>query len=721
MHKSLFILLFLSSYYLKSQTFSNAEIENWQKTAKNVTIIRDNYGVPHIYGKTDADVVFGLMYTQCEDDFTRVEENYLDALGKLSESLGESYFYQDVRAKMYADTLMAKENYLKSPAWLKNLLNGFADGVNYFLYKNPKVKPRILKRFEPWMPLLFTEGSIGGNITIIPIQGIKDFYEGNGMGYHVPEIPEWEQEPAGSNGFAIAPKLTKNGYPLLLINPHTSFYFRTEVHLVSEEGLNTYGAVTWGQFFVYQGFNENCGWMHTSSAADVADEYLETVEKRGKDFFYLYEGKWLPVKTRKEIIFYQTKTGKSSREITLYFTHHGPIIARKDGKWVSIRMMTEQIKAISQSYLRTKTKDVKSFESVMKLNTNSSNNTVFADQSGNIAYWHGNFMPKRNLGFNWNGILDGTTSKTEWKGFHEVKELVHIKNPPNGWIQNCNSDPFTASGNFSPLRPKYPSYMAPDEENFRGVAAIKILEKVKGEWTLDSLISAAFDPYLPGLSKIVPDLINALKEDLPSNLASPLNELKNWNFKRDSLSIATTLAIFYGENIMETARSKSGYGAKSMLKLEEYVLNHLNQSDKKAAFENAINQLSRQFGRWNIAWGEINRFQRISPDIRPVFDDQKESLPVSFTSSAWGSLAAFGSRAYAGTKKRYGTLGNSFVAVVEFGPKIKAYSIVTGGSSSNPESEHFNDQSLRYTKGQFKKVHFYKEEIDLNAVKTYHP
>lgn len=721
MHKSLFILLFLSSYYLKSQTFSNAEIENWQKTAKNVTIIRDNYGVPHIYGKTDADVVFGLMYTQCEDDFTRVEENYLDALGRLSESLGESYFYQDVRAKMYADTLMAKENYLKSPAWLKNLLNGFADGVNYFLYKNPKVKPRILNRFEPWMPLLFTEGSIGGNITIIPIQGIKDFYEGNGMGYHVPEIPEWEQEPAGSNGFAIAPKLTKNGYPLLLINPHTSFYFRTEVHLVSEEGLNTYGAVTWGQFFVYQGFNENCGWMHTSSAADVADEYLETVEKRGKDYFYLYEGKWLPVKTRKEIIFYQTKTGKSSREITLYFTHHGPIIARKDGKWVSIRMMTEQIKAISQSYLRTKTKDVKSFESVMKLNTNSSNNTVFADQSGNIAYWHGNFMPKRNLSFNWNGILDGTTSKTEWKGFHEVKELVHIKNPPNGWIQNCNSDPFTASGNFSPIRAKYPSYMAPDEENFRGVAAIKILEKVKGEWTLDSLISAAFDPYLPGLSKIVPDLINALKEDLPSNLASPLNELKNWNFKRDSLSIATTLAIFYGENIMETARSKSGYGAKSMLKLEEYVLNHLNQSDKKAAFENAINQLSRQFGRWNIAWGEINRFQRISPDIRPVFDDQKESLPVGFTSSAWGSLAAFGSRAYAGTKKRYGTLGNSFVAVVEFGPKIKAYSIVTGGSSSNPESEHFNDQSLRYTKGQFKKVHFYKEEIDLNAVKTYHP
>jgi acyl-homoserine lactone acylase PvdQ len=158
-----------------------------------------------------------------------------------------------------------------------------------------------------------------------------------------------------------------------------------------------------------------------------------------------------------------------------------------------------------------------------------------------------------------------------------------------------------------------------------------------------------------------------------------------------------------------------------MLKLEEYVLNNLSQTDKKSAFENALNQLTKQFGSWRTKWGDINRFQRISPAIRPSFDDEKESIPVGFTSSAWGSLAAFGSKAQFGTTKRYGTLGNSFVAVVEFGPKINAYSIVTGGSSSNPNSEHFNDQSLRYTRGQFKKVHFYKEEIDSNAVKTYHP
>ncbi|MFN6065266.1 MAG: penicillin acylase family protein, partial [Bacteroidota bacterium] len=312
-------------------------------------------------------------------------------------------------------------------------------------------------------------------------------------------------------------------------------------------------------------------------------------------------------------------------------------------------------------------------------------------------------------------------SNTEWKGFHTVKELVRIINPANGWIQNCNSDPFTASGKFSPERKKYPDYMAPDEENFRGVAALRILENVKGNWTLDSLVKAAFNPYLPGLAKIIPDLLKIYNGDLSSPFTDPINELSTWNFERDSLSVATSLAVFYGENIMDIARVKSGYGAKSMINLEAYVLKNLSATEKKLAFEKTINQLSSQFGTWRTKWGDINRFQRISAGIRPEFNDDLESLPVGFTSSAWGSLAAFGSKSQAGTKKRYGTLGNSFVAVVEFGPKINAHSIVTGGSSSDMNSPHFNDQSLRYTRGQFKKIHFYKNEVESNAVKTYHP
>jgi len=694
------------------------ELAFWEERAKRVTIVRDDYGVAHIYGKTDADVVFGLMYAQCEDDFPRVEENYLDALGRLSESLGESYFYQDVRARMYADTAQAKRHYAAAPRWMRDLLEAFAGGINFYLHRHPGVRPAVLKRFEPWMPLLFTEGSIGGNITIIPISGVRDFYENNQLGTRVVSIPEWEEEPPGSNGFAIGPAKTQGGHPLLLINPHTSFYFRTEVHLVSEQGLNTYGAITWGQFFVYQGFNSHCGWMHTSGDADVADEYLETVEKRGDTYFYLYEGKWRPVRTRREVIVWYKDGKKFQRELTLYFTHHGPVIARKDGKWVSIRMMSEQVKALSQSFLRTKANGLKEFEAVMKLNTNSSNNTVFADNAGNIAYWHGNFMPRRDIGFAWDKPVDGSTSRTEWQGFHSLREIVRIVNPPNGWLQNCNSDPFTAAGKDSPRRGDYPAYMAPDEENFRGLAALRLLENMRGNWTLDSLVKAAFDPYLPGFARIIPDLVTSVKDP---DLAEPLGFLSSWNFERDSLSVATSLAIFYGEQIMEMARRQSHPDSQSILWLEKVVLERLDAGVKGAAMRSALQELIRLYGSWKIPWGNINRFQRIQPDIRPRFDDEKESIPVGFTSSAWGSLAAYGARTQSATRKRYGTLGNSFVAVVEFGPRVNAYSIVTGGASGNSLSPHFNDQSLRYTQGKFKKVHFHPEEVAAHTQRKYHP
>jgi len=162
---------------------------------------------------------------------------------------------------------------------LKELCNAFADGINYYLHTHPQVRPKLLTRFEPWMPMYFSEGSIGGDIERISTRKIKAFYEGN------MEIPEAElisfekekemAEPQGSNGIAISGKLTQSGNAMLLINPHTSFYFRGEVHVVSEEGLNAYGAVTWGQFFVYQGFNEKTGWMHTSTYTDVMDEFKE--------------------------------------------------------------------------------------------------------------------------------------------------------------------------------------------------------------------------------------------------------------------------------------------------------------------------------------------------------------------------------------------------------------------------------------------------------------
>jgi acyl-homoserine-lactone acylase len=251
------------------------------RQAKNVTIIRDNWGVPHVYGKTDADTVFGAIYAQAEDDFNRVETNYLNAMGRLAEAEGEVEIYRDLRMKLFIEPVDLKAKYQTSPAWLKTLMNAWADGLNYYLYKHPQVKPRVIAQFEPWMALSFTEGSIGGDVETINLNQLQSFYGTTPAKQAYVEETRRYVEPSGSNGIAIAPSNTAAHHALFLINPHTSFYFRAEAQMVSQEGLNAYGAITWGQFFIYQGFNERAGWMHTSSSVDNIDEYLETIVRRG--------------------------------------------------------------------------------------------------------------------------------------------------------------------------------------------------------------------------------------------------------------------------------------------------------------------------------------------------------------------------------------------------------------------------------------------------------
>ncbi len=679
---------------------SQSDIKKWGKQAENVTIIRDNYGVPHIYGKTDADAVFGLMYAQCEDDFNRVEVNYINAMGRMAEVEGETQLFTDLRMQLYINPKEVKKEYKNSPEWLKELMDAFADGVNYYLYTHPETKPKLLSHFEPWMALTFSEGSIGGDIERINTRQLGNFYS------NVPdnkiEVVDKNKEPGGSNGFAIAPELTKSGNAMLLINPHTSFFFRSEVHVVSEEGLNAYGAVTWGQFFVYQGFNDKCGWMHTSSKADAIDYYYETIVKKNGKLFYKFGEELRRVGERNIVLKYKDGESIATKDFTVYYTHNGPIIRDDNGKWISIRLMVEHEKALTQSYMRTKAQGHDDFKKTMDLNTNSSNNTVYADADGNIAYYHGNFVPVRNPDFDWSGIMNGSNSETDWKGLHTVDEMIFILNPENGWIQNCNSTPFTACGDNSPKKESYFSYMAPDRENARGLHAVRVLEG-QSEFTVDKLIETAYDSYLIYFETLIPKLIRVFEDSdlaFKTGLTEAVEHLNNWDLRYTLSSTETSLAIYWAQELNRTR----------------------NPDDQMlTALRRAMHTLETDFGSWKTPWGEINRYQRINGDIRQPFNDSEPSLPVDFASSRWGSLAAFGARTYPGTKKMYGTRGNSFVAAVEFGEKIKAKSILAGGISGDPDSPHFDDQALMYTKGQFKDVLYYKEDIVAKAKAIYNP
>jgi acyl-homoserine-lactone acylase len=376
---------------------SPPELARLRSEAANITITRDDWGIAHVHGKTDADAVFGMIYAQAEDDFPRIEANYLTSLGRTAEAEGEKAIWQDLRARLYVSPAELKADYAKSPPEMRKLMDAWADGLNYFLATHPNVRPRVIKHFEPWMVMSFTEGSIGGDIERIDLKDLEAFYSSSprfrgevaaklteGSLPHGQKAPpphfvrspspanagedKGSFEPQGSNGIAIAPKLTSDGGSLLLINPHTSFYFRSELQMSSDVGLDAYGAATWGQFFIYQGFNPHVGWMHTSSGVDNVDEFAYRIGRSGKGYCYWYGKTCRPLKSRPITIRYRTPDGRlASRSFTALMTHRGPIVRSDKGRWIAFAMMDRPVEALQQSYLRTKASDLASYMKISDL------------------------------------------------------------------------------------------------------------------------------------------------------------------------------------------------------------------------------------------------------------------------------------------------------------------------------------------------------------------
>ena len=726
MHMRQIILWFLLPVVSFSQDFTQQQISKYKTQAKNVSITRDKWGVPHVYGKTDADAVFGLLYAQCEENFPRVERNYLEMMGRLGEIEGKQQLYQDLEMRLLYDSVEARKDFARSPAWFQKLLVAFADGVNYYLYTHPDVHPLVLKKFEPWFPLMYTDGSIAPTQTGgLSVSDMRNLYTVDGAtSFQERKIPFYEVDPTGSNGFALAPSRTASKNAILYINPHVTFYFRSEVQMVSDEGLNAYGAVTWGQFFVYQGFNEHCGWMHTSSYADVADLYAEKVEKNGNGFAYLFDGKLQPVQSKEVRINYVQDNAMHQQLFTVYRTVHGPVMGSRNGQWLSLRENNRSLDALMQSWLRTKAKGFDEFKKVMNMRSNNSNNTVFADDKGNIAYWHGNFMPKRDTRFDYSLPVDGSISATDWRGVHQLDEIVHVYNPASGWIENCNSTPFTAAGSSSPQKQHYPAYMAPDGQNFRAINVIRLLTNAK-DMTIDRMIrEIGYNHYLSAFDVLLPPLIGAY-DGLPGNdsmktyLKPAVELLRAWDRYCSAASVASSIAIKWAYRMAQKASpADNPYKTTDAIAQVHSMIANTSASQKLQLLTETLQDIERKFGTWQTAWGEINRYQRVAGES---FDDNKWSMPVGLAPATWGSIPSFATRRFANTNKRYGLSGNSFIACVEFGKKLKAKTVITGGQSFDPASPHYSDQAAMYINGNFKDVLFYKEDVMKNAERTYHP
>ncbi len=704
------------------------ETARWQAEAARVTIVRDDWGIAHVHGKSDADAVFGMIYAQCEDDFNRVEMNYLTSLGRVAEAEGESAIWQDLRQRLFIDPEELKKEYAASPEWLQKLMTSWADGINFYLATHKQTKAKVLTRFEPWMALSFTEGSIGGDIERIDLGKLQTLYGKQDHAQNIPiarnELGEAEREMGGSNGIAIAPRLTKEGHALLLINPHTSFFFRSELQVTSDEGLNAYGAVTWGQFFVYQGFNDRVGWMHTSSGVDAVDEFREKEELVPEiGLMYRYGSRSNEPRRTRIILHYKIPQGEVQRTFETQASIHGPIV-RKDenGAAYSIELMQRHVAALEQSYLRTKSRNYADYSKTMELMANSSNNTVYADADGTIAYWHGDFIPRRDNQFDYTKPVDGSNPATDWHGLLTLAEVPQLKNPASGWLFNVNDSPWNGSGISSLKQADFPAYVERGVESARGVHAIKLLTGA-GNWTPESLRAAAYDSYIPWFARTLPALLKAW-DDLPEGSALKLKLapqaalLRAWNLRWRADSIATSVAVFWGTEVLKAAAAPA---REAHLPSEDWVAANMASDRLLAALELAVDRLQTDFGKWQTPWGDINRFERLTGDIAQPFDDAGASIPVPFVSSAWGSLASFVAKPYPGTRKWYGTSGNSFVAIVEFGPKVHAMAVTAGGESGHPESPHFNDEAARYAAGALREVYFYPEQLKGHTERAYKP
>jgi acyl-homoserine-lactone acylase len=699
------------------------EAQRLAARAADITIIRDRQGIAHVRGAKDADAVFGMIYAQAEDDFPRIERNYLVSLGRLAEAEGEQALWQDVRQRLWVDHADLQARFRASKPEMRLLMQAWADGLNHYLATHPSVKPKVLTHFEPWMALSFSEGSIGGDIESVDVAALKALYD---RAETKSAAIKPFTEPGGSNGIAIGPSRSKSGNPLLLINPHTSFFFRDVVQMTSGEGLNAYGAVTWGQFFIYQGFNETAGWMHTSSGLDNRDEFaVRFANLPDGKLGYRFGKDIRPVGLKAVTVRYLLSDGSmGERTVTTYRTLHGPVVRSENGRFIAFAILDDPAKALEQSFKRTKARDLKAFMAVSALRANSSNNTLFADSSGNIAYLHPQFVPLRDHRFDYRGVVDGGDPRTAWRGLHTIDTLPNVLNPASGYAFNVNDSPWSASGKGTSDPRRFPSYMDQWGSNARTDHAMALLAQ-SDSLTAEGLRAIAYDSHNPGFDRLLPPLFAAY-EALPrsdrrrAELAQPIALLRGWNrhWSKDSESL--TLAIHWAELMWQRAMVADRPTNVNEVAYQRMTL--APAATQLSTLSDTITALNKLYGSWRVKWGDINRFQRNDGSVVQKFDDRKPSISVGFPSATWGSLASFGARTYDGTTKRYGTSGNSFVAVVEFTPQgPKAMAVTAGGVNGDPASPHFADQARAYADGVLLPVPFSAAEVSAQAVEVYRP
>jgi acyl-homoserine-lactone acylase len=745
--KVLLLLLICPSMFAGQKSLRTASTSSdAEQLRRMVTIYRDTYGVPHVFGTTDASTVFGFAYAQAEDNFWRVEENFILALGRASELYGERSLNDDRLNHALEIPRLAREEYARFDPKMRALCDAFAAGFNYYLTRHTEVHPRLLTKIEPWYTLAFIR--------------FNYFQNGFARDRNLPrevqtaEIDRALADNVGSNGWVIAPSKSKTGHAMLLINPHLPFFGPGQVyegHVHSDEGWDFTGYTRFGFPFPYVGHNADLGWVSTDNAADLEDVYAETFDDPARPLAYRYGAGHRLATERVEEIRVKTATGFEVKSIKMIKTHHGPIVAKRDGKLMAIRMARfEEDGWLREWYDMTRARNLVQFKAALKPQKMLFGNVMYADTQGNIYYLYNGAVPRRDPKFDWTKPLDGSDPATEWQGVHTIDELPQLTNPRTGWMQNCNTTPFllTSEGNPDPAR--FPKYMVQEGDNPRGRIARRILSTA-APWTFESWTRAAFDTHVLMADELLPVWLPELKAQVAARtshtgsagalariklgtpkafansspgLDAPLEQIHFINSAREAGD--TRLREAYDILAAWDHRATNDSVAMTIFNRWRERIGRITQTPvtaeaRAAALKQALDGLVERFGKWQVTWGELNRLQRRDESQGEQFDDARPSLPIPGVGGNDGAVFTFAAGPSPGQKRFYGVAGATYVSVVEFAPQVRALSIHTFGSSGDPKSRHYTDQATLYARGEFKPAWFTLKEIRANLEASYHP
>lgn len=690
-----------------------------ERLAAAVTIVRDEWGVPHILGESDAAVAFGLGYAQAEDDLWQIEDDYLHALGRASHWYGERYLASDLVQAAFQIERLSREEYEREPQDRRDVWDAFAAGLNYYIATSG-VRPRLITRYEPWMPFALAR-AVAAATTIDGVT-LGRTTRDDGAGFRL--VGEWADTRAavaaagsppaaagvpsrGAAMWALAPARTAAGNAMLLHTDRGDFAGAGrpyEMLLLSEAGWHVRGFAAAGAPVPSGGHTARLAWSHARSEADAADVYEVTFDHPSDRLMYRYEGEWRSAVEWQDTLLVNSPDGVVQRVFRFRRTHHGPVVAERAGVALAMRIAgMETGGSVQQLFAESRAGTLEEFRTALDQRALHAN-TMYADIDGNVYYIHGNAVPARDPALDTRSPLDGSSSAAEWGEYHPLAELPQVLNPTGGWIGSTAGSFQAAPAEGGDVAMEFPGYMAAGRGHGRGVAALA-LPRRDSSWTFDEWIAAGFDVQVHDAADDIARLITEWEQVGGMNAArarrldDAVEELRSWDYSADAGSRAATLFILWREQLR--------------------VGHYSGDYAQFRAMEDVLVRLERDHGSTAVELGAVNRLQR-RPAGEP-FSDDDPSLSMHGAPGWAESVFSFDAVDAQDSRRRYGTGGTRWIAAVELSPNVRFRSVVPFGQSGNPASAHWFDQAPLYAGGELKPGLFTREEILANAHRTYRP